>query len=86
MTDEGIYEFLRPRLQMHQYKGKENMDLKYKKVNNSLYEGERRQACHISIMIAGRGHLIGYDDIVNGRLSTTTVRCLSNTGILIAID
>lgn len=37
-------------------------------------------------MIAGRGHLIGFDDIVNNRLSTTTVRCLSNTGTLLAID
>lgn len=37
-------------------------------------------------MIAGRGHLIGFDDIVNSRLSTTTVRCLSNTGTLLAID
>ena len=37
-------------------------------------------------MIAGKGHLIGFDDIVNGRMSTTSVRCLSSSGTLLAID
>ena len=37
-------------------------------------------------MIAGTGHLIGFYDIMNGRKSTTSVRCQSNSGSLLVID
>jgi len=36
-------------------------------------------------MIAGRGHLMGWEDIVKCRFHTTSVRCLSKTGTLLAI-
>lgn len=36
-------------------------------------------------MIAGVGNLIGLEDISNMRKATTTVKCISNTGILITI-
>ena len=36
-------------------------------------------------MIAGRGHLMGWEDIVKCRFHTTSVRCLSKTGTLMTI-
>ena len=36
-------------------------------------------------MIGGVGHVLGWEDIVEGRAYTTSVKCLTPTGILIKI-
>ena len=35
--------------------------------NNSLYQGERGQGGQIRIKIMGKGHLVGWEDIMAGR-------------------
>lgn len=39
----------------------------------------------IRIMIAGVGHVLGWEDIVQGDHYSASVRCLSSSGILIKI-
>lgn len=38
------------------------------------------------MMLAGKGHLIGWEDIVRGRKYSTTVRCFSKTGIVLRLS
>ena len=38
------------------------------------------------ILIAGRGHLLGWEDLSNDRNHTTSVRCMSNSGQVLIID
>lgn len=57
-----------------------------KRFNNSLYHGERGQAGPIKILIAGIGQLIGWEDAINKRQSSITVRCISNVGTLLYLD
>ena len=35
---------------------------------------------------AGPGQLVGWDDVIRGRLSTKSMRCASNTGSIMAIE
>ena len=52
---------------------------------SSLSQGYRGEAGQYRLMIAGRGQVIGWEDVMRRRLSTTMMRCISSSGILIQI-
>ena len=57
-----------------------------KKANNTLYQGPRGQAGSIRISIANRQHVFGWEDIINERMYTTSIRCLSCKGTLLRLS
>jgi hypothetical protein len=59
---------------MKQTNKKESVE---RKIDNSLRQGDASRRNIFRIMIASKGHLIGYEDVINGRPHTTTATCIS---------
>ena len=61
------------------------MDSPGKKIS-TLCQGYRGQGGQYSLMIAGRGQVVGWEDVMRRRMSTTMMRCISSSGVLIQIS
>lgn len=96
-TKEGMMDSASNLQNDHMLKLLKNRNLRnnHKKMNsstdvlsnmgNTLYQGSRGQKGQIRIMIAGSGHMFGWEDIYRDRLYTTSVNCYSKTAQVIKI-
>ena len=56
------------------------------KVSNKIHKVKKRGGRHlqkeVKIGTVGKGQIIGYNDVINNTEHTTSVRCVSGTGVL----
>lgn len=87
LDDDQITKHIGPRsLNFKPHKRYESVKVKNgAKPNNTLYRGQRGQAGEMMMNIVCPGQLIGWDDVTRERVSTKSMRCISNKGTLITL-